>query len=145
MAEVEVRWTKKFTCPRRREDGTHTADSPFHFAGEFLDEWKVREDAENPGLMNTGMPTCSYCGSLNPDFFLEKAEEGWEVGPTDKNYKAYFQNPDGPGRGKFYYQHLDGDQRRRFIALYNDKKMVISYPGSFYVMPYFCIPAPGKA
>lgn len=138
MAELELRWTRKFTCPRRVENGMVDPNSPFVGAGADLDEWRVREDPEHPGLINTGMPACSYCGSLSPEFFLERVEEGWEVGPTDKNYKAYLKNPSSGPEGKFYFMHLDEEQKRTFIELYNEKKMAIGYPGHFYKKPYFC-------
>jgi hypothetical protein len=34
---------------------------------------------------------CSYCGSLNPDIFLNLVEKGAELVPRDKNYKAYIK------------------------------------------------------
>lgn len=37
--------------------------------------------------------TCPYCGSLSPDAFMENVELGVEIGPTDKNYKAYLDEP----------------------------------------------------
>lgn len=67
------------TCPRRAETGRDNPDSPFVGSGTNLDTW--RTDA-------TG-PSCSYCGSLHPDRFMELVQEGWTVGPTDKSYKAY--------------------------------------------------------
>lgn len=46
--------------------------------------------------------TCSYCGSLRPELFFEAVEAGAEVGPTDKNYKAYIDTPN-PDEGKPVY------------------------------------------
>lgn len=89
-----------------------------------------------------------------------------ELGPTDKNYKVYVENKggdafaqtyrdcprDAPCTGpedcthwvtrsmdhtKFYFQHLDAEQRRRFIELLNDGKLNIGDPGHFYVTPFF--------
>lgn len=39
--------------------------------------------------------TCSYCGSISAAAFMDAIREGREVGPTDKNYKAYItvRNP----------------------------------------------------
>jgi hypothetical protein len=163
-----------FVCPRQAESGR--ADAP----EAFWDEDR----------------TCSYCGSLHPDDFLDAVAAGAPVGPTDKSYKAYIDlpqaepdklrvvssqwapicpgegwieatpdlcetydwqpwgegrpgdvmwvtlMPQGPVRhGKFYFQHLDDDQRWRFIDLYNSKQMQLGYPGHFYVRPYFCAPA----
>lgn len=39
---------------------------------------------------------------------------------------------------KFYYQHLDDDQKREFIDLVNSGQMEIGYPGYFYRLPFFC-------
>lgn len=45
---------------------------------------------------------------------------------------------------KFYFQHLDGEQRAEFIELYNSGRMRID-SGGFYVMPYFCKTTPAAA
>lgn len=79
--------------------------------------------------------TCSFCGSLNPVAFFQAVRSGYEITPTDKNYKAYVNVP-GWRFAKFYFQHLSGAQRAEFIALYNDHTMKVE-GGSFYVMPYF--------
>lgn len=53
--------------------------------------WERREDLDTwvPGEHTS----CSFCGSLKPDLLLSRAREGWVVGPTDKNYKAYLSSP----------------------------------------------------
>lgn len=38
---------------------------------------------------------------------------------------------------KFYYQHLSRMQRSEFVALLNEKKINIGYPGHFYSLPFF--------
>lgn len=43
--------------------------------------------------------TCSYCGSLSPAQLFEAIELGYELGPTDKDYKVYVTRPD-PNAGK---------------------------------------------
>lgn len=137
----------KHICPRRSE-GTVFKGLPEH------DHY--RED-----------DSCSYCGSLNPDIFMERLEAGdVELGPTDKNYKVYVKNaggkdfkqtyrncPDATCGGpdtcehwitrdrpstKFYFQHLTDDQKTRFVELINKKKIKIGMPGHFYVLPFFC-------
>lgn len=46
--------------------------------------------------------------------------------------------PAGPTSwGKFYFQHLSDDEKRRFVDLINAKTMNIGEPGYFYVLPYF--------
>lgn len=134
------------TCPRRlREMG------PWEHA-EGIDEWR-----DSPRRDGEATPYCSFCGSLHPGKFLELIAQGWSVGPTDKNYKAYLhpvrEDVPPPGRpgdplpqtapqiqSKFYYQHLSPTQQRQFIDLYNQNIMRISTPGHFYVLPFFmCI------
>ena len=68
------------TCPRRMLDM-----GPWERA-ENLDSWAVR------GGDSIG-PSCSFCGSLHPDRFMELVRQGWVVGPTDKSYKAYLSQP----------------------------------------------------
>jgi hypothetical protein len=66
-------------CPRREE----TLGRSFPGLPDS-DTWNDRD----------GYPVCSYCGSLNPDRFMECVEAGVELGPTDKNYKVYIDLPD---------------------------------------------------
>lgn len=71
----------KQTCPRRGEIGQRWE--------EGKDTWTVR-GRRGSGLLGDGLRTCSYCGSLHPDDFMTGIEEStYQVGPTDKNYKAY--------------------------------------------------------
>jgi hypothetical protein len=125
------------SCPRRmREMGPWDRS-------EGQDEWR-----EEPRRSGEAVPYCSFCGSLHPGRFLKLVAEGWSVGPTDKNYKAYLHpprsEPDGAAQiqAKFYYQHLSGAQQQQFIDLYNRQVMQISYPGHFYVLPFFMRIAP---
>lgn len=113
--------------------------------------------------------TCSYCGSISEDAFMERLRAGdIEVTPTDKNYKVYVKNKGGapflrevgerrehPTSGEvttvptlketetatFYLQHLTVEQRHEFIAKHNDNSMHIGFPGRFYVWPFFMRPA----
>lgn len=112
--------SERFTCPRRREIGNPTTDADIWAAGH--------------GLANQGRG-CSYCGSMNPDDFLNAIKEGASVEPTDKNYKAYLHGRDESG--KFYYQHLSEEQRDEFVQLYNTKQMKLDFPGYFYRLPFF--------
>lgn len=83
--------------------------------------------------------SCSYCGSLSVERFFKAIEESKELGPTDKDYKVYVneaktaQNP----TGKFYFYHLNEEEMKRFVELFNAKKLKIGYPGHFYAMPFF--------
>lgn len=119
------------TCPRRYEDLGPRAGGPNQ------DRWDIREQMAH-GLVARH---CSYCGSLHPDDFMEKVREGWAVGATDKNYKAYLAKPNQPGgmESKFYFQHLNDDQKREFVDLYNAGR--VHMPGGrFYRYPFFMGP-----
>lgn len=74
----------KQTCPRRMSD---------------LGPWP-REEGQDTWTTGHGLVgqaavgrSCSFCGSLDPDRFMELVREGWIVGPTDKSYKAYLARP----------------------------------------------------
>lgn len=171
----------KHECPRRAEIG-----NTGRFPGP--DRWTTGH-----GLIKQAAErSCSYCGSLHPDRFMELVRAGWIVGPTDKSYKAYLAKPytvaektaqrqkwlatdaiarairdlgerdghtpaeieaavdrewidrvepflgSGSTEAKFYFQHLAEDQRNEFIDLLNAKQVKFSYPGYFYVLPFFC-------
>lgn len=73
--------TEKFTCPRRAAEGHATDNSPLRYDGSNLDEW--REDR-----------TCSYDGSMHPDDFMQAVRDrAIQIGPTDKSYKFYLDEP----------------------------------------------------
>jgi hypothetical protein len=72
------------TCPRRMSDW-----GPWERA-ENLDRWTTGHGVI--GQDRVGL-SCSFCGSLHPDRFMELVRGGWIVGPTDKSYKAYLGRP----------------------------------------------------
>jgi len=134
--------TDELICPRRIENpdmiGWHTANPH--------DEWKRTSDWKEVPLGTPNYKLCSYCGSMQPEVILEGIErELFELGPTDKNYKVYISRITTNGAnvsssthvGKFYFQHFDAEQRRRFIELWNQWRIVFGHPGYFYVTPYF--------
>jgi hypothetical protein len=119
------------TCPRRGGE-----IGPWE-RGENLDTWDIREQ------MHKGLQArhCSFCGSLHPDDFMRLVKEGWQIGATDKSYKAYLGSPEGRSQEtKFYFQHLSVEQRREFVDLYNAKAIRFS-GGGFYRLPFFMVPA----
>lgn len=121
---MDLMTATKHHCPRREELGLGQ-NHPF----------KVPEhDYIRPNN------TCSWCGSLMPDQFMELVSSGQQVSlvPTDKNYKVYLEQP-GESTKKFYFQHLNPAQQAEFIRLYNERKLTIR-GGGFYVMPFFCQP-----
>lgn len=93
--------TDTFYCPRGPGPGT-SLKPPFN--GEA--EWDVEPNGDR---------TCSYCGSLHPDDFLDimqrfaAGEEGYHFGLTDKTYKVYANRPGvlnaSQGGIKFYGHH----------------------------------------
>jgi len=135
------------TCPRR------------------LNEFGPWEHVE--GLDGYGQDdACTFCGSLNPETLMKRIEAGdVELGPTDKNYKLYVINSGGAAfaqsyrtdddrtgdrskwiwatremsQVKFYFQHFDEDQKKRFVDLLSEKKLRIQHPGHFYRLPFFCV------
>jgi hypothetical protein len=82
--EVIAAEPERQTCPRRMQDF-----GPWD-RSEGLDRW-----ATGHGLVGQDRValSCSFCGSLHPDRFMELVREGWIVGPTDKSYKAYLESP----------------------------------------------------
>lgn len=74
------------TCPRRGDPFAYGAGE------ERQDYWYERNH----------MRVCSYCGSLHPDDFMKAIDDGHEIGPTDKNYKAYVDLPN-PDVGKMVW------------------------------------------
>lgn len=93
--------TGKFYCPRGQGP-----DSPFKppFNGEA--EWRTEPNGDR---------TCSYCGSLHPDDFLDilrrfaAGEPGYRFELTTKSYKVYANRPGvqnaSQGGIKFYGHH----------------------------------------
>ena len=136
--------TEKLVCPRREETGMESVSNY-----PKTDKWEIRKEVMSKSNISKNRE-CSYCGSMHPEDFLKRIEEGWEVGPTDKNYKAYIERIDdsyvdttGLGlkssfeRGKFYFQHFNEEQKRKFIKLLNAKKIRIGVPGHFHNLPFF--------
>ena len=72
------------TCPRRMyEMGPWPRE-------EGQDTWTTGHGVIGQDRVG---PSCSFCGSLHPDRFMELVRQGWIVGPTDKTYKAYLSRP----------------------------------------------------
>jgi hypothetical protein len=108
-------------CPRRREN-------PPGYGDPDLDTFEKRG--------NEDFTKCSYCGSIHPEAFMAALRQGFEVTPTDKNYKAYVDLPGYPDQ-KFYFQHMSEDHRTELIVLLNARAVKFAFPGRFYVLPFF--------
>ncbi len=100
-------------------------------------EWPTQRPPDGSHWREDG--TCSYCGSISSETFLKAVEDGQEVIPTDKSYKAYVRLPDKE-QSKFYFQHLTPEERSKFAMLWLDKKFNLAWPGHFYTLPYFMGP-----
>lgn len=109
-------------CPQRREASAAQRATPFANGSDY---WHVRD----------GRRHCSYCGSWNPDDFMEQARSGIILGTTTKNYKVYVAG--GPFT-KFYWEHLSPEQRQEFVDLFNARQ-TISFEGGlgFNPLPFF--------
>jgi hypothetical protein len=113
---------REHLCPQRIE-------GPFRYPDK--DTWRSDD-------------TCSHCGSMNPDILMKRLEAGnIELGPTDKSYKVYVKNAGGENvlAIKFYFQHLNEDQKRRFVELLNESKLKLGMPGHFYRLPFSIQPS----
>lgn len=144
---MKLRREPHHICPRRAEDN-RPVDHKF-------DVWTT-------GLGLAGRQgvelSCSYCASLHPRTFMSWVRDGGRVAPTTKNYKVYVKCPypdkcEGQivctkrpygqftsvygMQAKFYFQHLDLDQRLEFVSLMNDHDISVAAPGYFYNLPFF--------
>lgn len=117
---------QRITCPRRMSE----------FGRWLRREGLDRFDSAH-GLASTAL-NCSFCGSLDPETLLDWMANGGQITPTDKCYKLYISIK-GHRQEKFYFQHLNAVQRTQFVAMYNlrDRPFTMTYPGYFYVLPYF--------
>lgn len=145
-------------CPRRMNEIGPWQHQP------DLDTWTTGRGVV--GIQDE-QPSCSFCGSLHPGTFMQWLRDGGPIGATSKNYKAYIDCPypnerygettdeiitvDGGGSyrsisvygrtAKFYFQHLDADQQREFVDLYNAGHTEFSGGQGFEIYPYFMRPA----
>lgn len=87
--------------------------------GRRAESWAGATDEAEPDTWDRGPDgnrTCSYCGSLHLDDFLElvrrcaEGDEAVRIEPSDKRYKIYVNQKGvrnaGEGAIKFYTQHL---------------------------------------
>jgi hypothetical protein len=110
------------------------------------------------GRQHSVEKSCTYCGGLNPDTFMDWVRNGGKITPTDKSYKVYIQCPYvDPRNGevkeetssdgikitsyygmeaKFYFDHLNKQQAEEFVELLTERKISFKYPGYFYTIPY---------
>jgi len=142
------------TCPRRMSDLGPWKREP------NLDTWSTGHGLV--GIQGEQL-SCSLCGSLNPDLFMQWLRDGGQIGTTSKSYKAYIDCPypnerygatteeqvavEGGGSyrsisvygrtAKLYFQHLDEAQQLEFVELYNSGRITFSGGFSFETLPFF--------
>ena len=125
----------------------------------FADDWQLQGAVEEPPKELTfncprsfivapaqfehwwevarGHRTCSFCGSLHPEDFMEAVRSlRGELVPTDKTDKVYLCSQEHH-QAKFYFQHLPPELQEEFVALVNTNNMRIAAPGHFYMLPFF--------
>lgn len=64
----------------------------------------------------------------------------YEAGEPLDPMKNWIWTTEERNETKFYFQHLNEDQKKRFIELLNEKKIKLNEPGYFYRLPFFCTP-----
>jgi len=103
------------------------------------DEWKTNRwvstgDAVKWPVGFEHPRTCSYCGGAHPEDILALMKLGWEVQPTEKNYKRYLHPPGYAARLrddtnspvpplKFYTWHLTLAQIDRYNAILTPREL----------------------
>ena len=114
---------KKFTCPRRLDEGHAMEGGPLSLDGPNKDYWRKDQ-------------TCSYDGSLHPDVFMDYCRAGKLIGVTTKSYKFYMEEYEGAvaGAKKFYTHHLSEDQGWEFAELRSEGKLNFDFnPPALYI------------
>lgn len=98
---------------------------------------------ENPiGSFGKSATYCKLeCDMTDEEFEMAK-NQGWLVEDRRQSGRDQTQwicfGPTGAIKhGKFYFDHLDEEGRKRFIELHNNHTMQLAYPGHFYTTPYF--------
>lgn len=73
--------------------------------------------------------------SLTPEEVLAYLEDGATLHPTDKDYKIYIDTDEG--MKKAYFEGWSVLQQQQLIEMINRDEVNFSFPGYFYVLPYF--------
>lgn len=89
----------------------------------------------NPGILGSSRRVCTMCHALHPDDFMADLAAGHIIEPTTKSYKAYILDPATRRRCKFYYVHLNAEQRARLVDMLNDGQVAVS--GNWWPLPFF--------
>jgi hypothetical protein len=106
--------------------------------------YKVYVDRPDP---RAGEPTIYGSANFKPEYgdgWIEVTSENIGTLPTEVMRPQIGQwvqvSPRSATRhDKFYFQHLNEDERTRFVELFNAKALNIGYPGHFYTLPFFAV------
>lgn len=139
-------------CPRRAESwtGPHLqgndvwdeADDTCSYCGSLNpDELLARIEAGTVELIPTDKNYKVYVENDGGEMFKQHYRNCYDVGVKDCPGPAECEHwvVKETSRTKFYFQHFNQDQKRRFVELYNEKRMKLGYPGHFYVKPFFVV------
>lgn len=143
---------EEFVFQNMPDDGTCTQ------CGSLLpDEFMRRLEAGDVALDPTDKSYKVYVINVGGAKFrqshrTDKPSQPGEImkDPRDQSHWTWETNESD--QCKFYFDHLSEDQKKRFVELYNDKKLKIrrynrdaeggfSFDGHFYVRPFFCVAA----
>lgn len=148
--------TVVFQCPRRAE--SHLGQSPAFACDNDYDP--SDDTCRYCGSLN---PATFMARLAAGDVLLGSTDKSYKVyvrnsggAKFKQTYRDCYNAPDkneNPCKGpdtcahwvtretddvKFYFQHLDEAQKRRFIELLNDKRIKFEGGYGFYVLPFFC-------
>lgn len=144
-----------FQCPRRsegaigsspkfaRDNDYDPSDDSCQFCGSLNpDTLMARLEAGDVLLGSTDKNYKVYVTSV-PDspLFKQTFRDCYKQGANDCNGPdtcTHWVTRD-TDHTKFYFQHLSQEQRDRFIALYNEKRIKFEGDYGFYVLPFFCV------
>jgi len=149
-------------CPSARENGMALAQMKPPFNGEMV--WRADHSCSYCGSLD---PEVFMARLEAGDVSLTPTDKNYKVYIRNETGEPFGQTfrrgcpadpcPDIVGEGgvidvdkcthwttrptdetKFYFQHLDEEQKQRFIELHNEGKLKIGMPGHFYALPFFC-------
>jgi ferredoxin len=153
-----------FKCPRRaeshfgsspaflRDDDYDPSDDSCQYCGSLNpDTFMARLEAGDVLLGSTDKNYKVYVensgGEQFKQSFRDCPRDKEMIGAAGNKYMASScQGPDTCthwvtreiASAKFYFQHLGDEQQKRFIELFNEKRIKFSGNYGFYVLPFFC-------
>lgn len=138
------------TCPKRMEDfgpwerkeslDNWGNDSTCSFCGSLDPSvFMKRLEDRDVELIPTDKDYKAYLRNIRGQKFKQTYRNCYEMGARD------CAGPDTcthwvtreTEQTKFYFQHLDIEQKRRLVELVNEQKIQFAYPGHFYRLPFF--------